>query len=313
MYKTTSIHNHPQPSPYKEGWDIKPSSGWLGLLFVVIMLSLANTSWCAEIIILGDTQLKPVAEVIAGIRKTVHSSPKIIAPADVKGSFSKTVAAEDAKVVIALGKEAVEKALQLPSNIPVICSLVIAPPKSTRPNFTCGLMATPVSEYLNFIRQYFPVFKKVAVVSSPEIQRSMLTGFQGQLAVHQADTSFEFISKIRQLNGVDALLLLPDVSVLTSTALDEVYLHSFRHKVPVFGVSEKHVKQGSLFALVFDTQSIGRQLGEKAIEALSGADLAPSQSFTARKFNVYLNTDTAQKMGVVIPDELLRRAKKVYP
>lgn len=283
-------------------------------MFVMLMLlSLATTGWSAEIIILGDAQLKPVADVIAGIRKTARTSLKIIAPADIKGSFGRTVAAEDAKVVIALGKEAIEKALQLPPAIPVICSLVISPPRTARPNISCGLMATPVSEYMNIIRQYFPAFKKVAVFSSPETQRSLPTVFQGQLAVYQADSSFELIAKLRQLNGIEALLLLPDISVLTATALDEVFLYSFRNMVPVLGVSEKHVKQGSLFALVFDSHTIGRQLGEKAAEVLAGAELVPSQSFTSRKFNLYVNTDTARKMGIPIPDELLRRAKKVYP
>lgn len=274
---------------------------------------LATSSWCADIIVLGDAQIKPVADVIAGIRKSTHTSLKVIAPAEVKGVLGRTVAAEDAKVVIALGKDAVEKALQLPANTPVICSMVIAPPKTARPNITCGLMATPVGEYLNFIRQYFPAFRKVALFSGPEILLTLPPGLQGQLTLYQADTSFEFIEKIRQLNGIEALLLLPDVAILTTTALDEVYLHSFRHKVPVLGVSEKHVKQGSLFALVFDSQTIGRQLGEKATEAISGTELVLSQSFSARKFNTYFNTDTAHKMGIAIPEELLRRARKVYP
>ena len=283
------------------------------VLAVLLLLSTATSGWCAGIIILGDSQLKPVADVIAGIRKTVHSTPKIIAPGEVKGSLSRTVAAENAKVVIALGKEAVEKALQLPPSIPVICSMVISPPKTDRPNVTCALMATPVSDYMNYIRLYFPALKKIAIFSSAETRRSLPTGFQGQLAVYQADTSFEFIAKIRQLSGIDAMLLLPDVSILTSTALDEVYLYSFRNRIPVFGVSEKHVKQGSLFALVFDSYTIGRQLGEKATEVLSGADLSLSQSFSSRKFNMYLNADTAQKMGIDIPDDLLRRAKRIYP
>jgi ABC-type uncharacterized transport system substrate-binding protein len=83
--------------------------------------------------------------------------------------------------------------------------------------------------------------------------------------------------------------------------------------VPVFGVSEKHVNQGSLFALVFDSHTIGRQLGEKATEVLSGGGLVLSQSFPARKYNLYLNAETAQKMGIVLPGELVRRARKVYP
>lgn len=285
-----------------------------GLFILMMLISDASSSWCADIIILGDAQLKPVADVIAGIRKTASSSTKTVSTSDLKGTtFSKIIATEEAKVVIALGKDAVEKALQLPASVPVICGLVISPPKSNRQNITCGLMATPASEYMAIIRQYFPALKKIAAFSSHDNLQSLPASVQGQLTVQPIDSSFDLISKLRQLSGVDALLLLPDVSILTSTALDEIFLYSFRNRVPILGVSEKHVKQGSLFAMVFDSNTIGRQLGEKASEILSGNNQIQANSFVARKFNIYLNIDTAKKMGINIPEELLRRAKKVYP
>jgi ABC-type uncharacterized transport system substrate-binding protein len=57
---------------------------------------------------------------------------------------------------------------------------------------------------------------------------------------------------------------------------------------------------------------VGRQISEKVQSILNGYDAGELPASPPRKYNLYLNSSTAHKMGIDIPDEMLRSAKKVY-
>lgn len=267
----------------------------------------------AEVLVIGDNTLKPVVDVVAGIRETLPSAFTVISPTEANGRLAEIVAREGARTVIALGNDAIRDALQLPPRISVIYDLVVLPPKCARPNTTGMYMGTPVIAYLDFITKYLPSLKKISVVSSPQTMEILGSKGFSQVVSHQATNSFEFINTVKQLNSGDALLLLPDVGLLTATAVEETYLFSFRAKIPILGLSEKHVRQGALFALVFDPVSVGRLLGERAAQSLAGADVGQFPPVPSTNFDLYVNRETARKMGIAIPAEVLKMAKVVFP
>ena len=151
-------------------------------------------------------------------------------------------------MVVALGREALEEALRLPSSISVIYDLVITPPVVKRPNTTGCYIAIPVKEYASVVRKYLPSIKRIAVVGSPDLVRSLEGPADLRLLTYKVRNSFELVETVKQLDSVDAILLLPDVTLLTSAALEEIYLYSFRRGIPILGISEKDVRQGALFA-----------------------------------------------------------------
>jgi ABC-type uncharacterized transport system substrate-binding protein len=283
-------------------------------LAVFFMLFAASAAEPAEVIIVGDTQLKPVLGIISGIRETLATQFKVYSPNSVKGRLKDVAEKENARLVIALGKEAVDEALRLPPSIPVIYDLVIIPPIVSRANTTGFYMGTPVGRYIEVIKKYLPSIRRTAVVGSEELMKILGVADYPQAVPYHVKNSFEFISAIKQLEGVDAILLLPDSSVLTVTAVEEVYLLSFKKGIPILGISEKYVKQGALFSLVFEPSDVGRQIGERASRAMAREvnlwSITPSPS---REFALFINMDTARQMGIHVPSELLRKAKKIYP
>lgn len=267
----------------------------------------------AEVIIVADTKLKPAAEVIAGIRKTLWTSTKIYTPADVKGKLRQITEKEGAKVVIALGREALDNAMQLPPAIPVIYDLVVTPPSISRPNTTGFYMATPAREYIDLIRSHLHSIKQIAVVGSRDQLLILASGESPHMTPYSVKNTVEFVNTVKQLNSANAILLLPDSSLLTATAMEEAYLFSFRKGIPLLGISEKSVREGALLALVVDMGNVGRLIGEYATNALKGMNLGNLPPSPPRRFELYLNTETARKMGIRIPDEMIRMAKKAYP
>ena len=140
----------------------------LSLLLLSVKALFPNNCRAAEVLIIGDITLKPVVDVVAGIRETLPSAFTVISPSDETGRLAEIVAREGARTVIALGNDAIKDALQLPANIAVIYDLVVLPPKYDRPNTTGMYMGTPVVTYLNFITKHLPSLKKISVISSPQ-------------------------------------------------------------------------------------------------------------------------------------------------
>jgi putative ABC transport system substrate-binding protein len=174
-------------------------------------------------------------------------------------------------------------------------------------------MATPASDYLSLIANHLHDIDQIAVVGSRELIGVLARSDSPRLSTHSVRDAFEMVSTIKQLTGSGAILLLPDVHLLTSAALEQAYLFSFRKRIPILGFSEKSVKDGALLALVVDTYQDGRLIGEYARKALNGSDPGRSAVSPPRKLDLFLNLDTARKMGIRIPDELVRRARRTYP
>ncbi|MBI5232850.1 MAG: hypothetical protein HY880_00690 [Deltaproteobacteria bacterium] len=279
---------------------------------LAIFLS-AAPSESKDVLVVGDAQLKPVSDIISGINATLDEGVKVVSLSDAGGNKLRSIAAkEEAKVVVALGKDALDEALQLPLSIAVIYDLVLTPPIINRPNTTGFYMATPVGEYIDLIKKYLPSIRKIAVVGSRDLM-GLLDAQGPQIAAYNVRSSVDVVNAVRQADSVEAVLLLPDVSLLTSTALNEVFLLSFRKGIPIMGISEKNVRQGALLALVFDPVSVGRQIGETAAHALNGKDLGDVPPAPPRRFGLILNIETARRMGIRLSQEFIDKAKRTYP
>ena len=288
---------------------------FLFIFITLIIIFSGVQSESADVIIIGDFRLKPINDIVTLIRELLPSEVVVYLPKDVKGILNSVVRKENAKVVITLGGEPTNDALSLPESVPIIYGLLIKPAITKRQNITGVYMATPVSEYIVLLERYFPNIRKLGIVLEPETGNLLLhEASSTSVTLYRAHNSYEFIKGINHLGGnIDAFLLLPEKNLLTATAMEELYRHSFKEKVPVIGVSEKHVKMGSLIALVFDESGMGKQIGELAQKVLSRGNASGIPPAPPERFNLYLNIETAKKMKINISPDLIKKARGTYP
>ncbi len=300
-------------SPFIYVYNVLRRAVPLALLLSVLPVVTGGAS-AADVLIIGDIQFRQVADVAAEIKAVVRSQTKEFATGDIKGRLESVVGRENPRVIVALGLEAVAEATRLRDPIPIVYGLVIAPPKSGRANMTGVYMSTPVSEYFAVAKRYLPSISHLSVVGSHSLMNFLLDVEGSHVNAHRVNSSPEFMSAVNRTPNSHALLLLPDANLLTSSLMEKVFLFSFRESIPVLGFSEGNVKQGALFALVFEPKGLGRQIGEKVNKTLVRAEAGdvPTAS-PPKKFNLFINTNTAKKMNITIPEEMLKRAKKVYP
>lgn len=284
------------------------------LLLAVSLCSVVGQARATDVIVIGETRFKPVMAVVKGIRSTIKMEPAIYSPTEIKaGKLGNIVRQEGARIVIALGQESLEEALSLPPAITVLYTLVILPPKTTRQNTAGIYMGTPIKEYLKVVDSYLPDLKQISVIGSPEILEVLNHSNRNLLKTYKARTAYDFVTIVKDIDKTDALLLLPDISLLTRTALEESYLFSFRKKVPLLGISKKHVRQGALFALEFNPEQVGRRLGLLAAASLKGKVFEQGKALPSQNFSLYINRETAKKMGIIIPEEMFKIAAGIFP
>ncbi len=266
-----------------------------------------------DVVIIADSRLAPAYNIISGIRKSLHATIKVFSPAEARESLGRLVEKEKPRVVVALGKEALAEAMRLPPSIPVIYDMVVIPPQITRANCTGFYMAVPVNEYAELLRNYLCSIKKIAVIGRRDRMHILAGEMPQQTANCIVGNAFELVEAVRQIKDADAILLLPDAELLPAVAMEEVFLISFRRKIPLLGISEKQVKDGALLALVVDTEEVGRRIGEYARKAMKGVNIGLYPPSPPKRFELFVNRDTARKMGIRLPSELLRMAKRAYP
>ncbi len=284
----------------------------LAALASFLLLHLAFPAQAAKVLIVGDLQYALVADVVAEIQVSLRSQAAEYAISEVKGRLNAVVEREFARVVVALGQDAVAEALRLPPEIAVVYGLVVVSPESGRPNVTGVYMSPPVHEYLSIIKRYLPTITKVSVMGSRMMMKTLSNGDQALTTEYHVESSADLVNAVDRLVDTKALLLLPDANLLTSQVMAKVYLSSFRKNIPLLGISEANVRQGSLFALVFDPKAVSRQISEKVQALLNGIDAKEIFASPPHEYNLYINGNTAEKMGIGIPDEMLKKAKKIY-
>ncbi|MDD5105765.1 MAG: ABC transporter substrate binding protein [Desulfuromonadaceae bacterium] len=284
----------------------------------VVLLCCAATFFstpacAAKVLIIGDLQYSFVADIASEISSTLKSPARDYSISEIRGKLGAVVERENAQVVVALGRGAIIEALRLPPEIAVVYGLIVVPPRSSRANLTGVYMSPPASEYLIAVRRYFPALGKLAVVGSPAMLKMLAGVATDHIVTYQVNNPVELVNTVGRLSGISALVLLPEAALLTSSVMDNVYTYSFRNNIPLLGVSEGNVKQGSLFALVFDTKTVSVQIGEKVRAILNGDDAGDIPQSPPRKLNLFININTAKKMGIAVPADALNHAKKIYP
>ncbi len=78
------------------------------------------------------------------------------------------------------------------------------------------------------------------------------------------------------------------------------------------GFSKYVVESGALFALDFDYKAVGRQAGDIVNKILDGQKPKDIEVTTADVIWFHYNEKTAERINIVIPDELAAVAKEVY-
>ena len=301
------------------------------LLALTLFLSisfLASPAAAARVAVLMSAKVAEYEEALRGFKEaTAH---QVVATYDMDGDVDrgqKYLAEIETKVkpdlIFAIGNWALQVVVSRPSSVPVVYAMVLNPASivgTDGKNVTGASMNIPVEQPIRLLKQLGSQIKRIGVIYNRARTGSLVRRAQVvardeglELVTREISSAKDVVAALESFqDGIDALWIVPDETVLSQAVVQQLLLFSYRRKVPVLGLSDRHAQMGALFALSFASgEDIGRQAGELAQAILGGRAAADVPFTNARKLHLTVNLKAAQKLGLEIPPAILSRATSV--
>ena len=282
----------------------------------------------ARIVALKSADVDVYNEVLEGF--TSVSQRSIISEYDMEGDLqrgkqflARLKSGPKPDLILAIGIWALEVVVEEIRDIPVVFAMVLNPTTvigQEAHNITGASMNAPIDQQLALLKKISPHVRRIGVIYDPSKtgflvrQAERIARDQGVRLVTKAITSSKdsFAALDGMQGEIDALWILPDLTVLAPESVQYMLLFSFRNKIPLLGLSENQARMGALLGLSFESgRDIGIQAGELANEILAGRSVEDIAFTTARKVRLTVNLKTAAKLGLQIRKEILDRADVV--
>jgi putative tryptophan/tyrosine transport system substrate-binding protein len=178
----------------------------------------------------------------------------------------------------------------------------------------------PVARHLEMVKTFMPGMKRLGFLyNAGEANSKILVPlFQAQarklgfqMVEATVSKSSEVYQAVKSLVGrVDAVYIPTDNTVVS--ALESAIKVCEQRKLPLFNADVDSVKRGSIAAMGFDYYQHGYQTGAMAQRILQGVDPAVTPVETQQTLQLHINLAAARKMGVQVPEALLKKADKIY-
>jgi putative ABC transport system substrate-binding protein len=239
-------------------------------------------------------------------RKFVGDNPAVIVPISTPSAQAVVAATKDIPVVFTAVTD------------PVGAQLVTSR-EHPGGNVTGLSDMSPLADHLALIKEITPNVKTLGVVYNPGEANSVslinrlkeLVGPAGITLVESPATkSGEVQQATRALVGkVDAIYIPTDNTVVS--ALEGAIAVAVENKIPLYAGDTDSVKRGALATIGFNYHDIGVETGKVVARVLKGEKPGDIPVAFATGTDLYVNKGAAAKMGVTLPDAVVKRANSV--
>lgn len=279
------------------------------VIFLILLLG-STAAHARDVLVIQGLRVKPHDEAFRGFRSACDADARRLYLPDLDGTdVARLVHEERPRLVLAIGPEALKK-VKLVKDVPVVYLMVVNPQsisKGSR-NVT-GVTMTPSPErFIDLMTQISPRPKVVGVIYDPAKSGHMVKRAQAaaraegiELAAREVNSAREVPEALNGLKGtIDALWMLPDMTVITPETVELFLMMSQESSIPVISFAGKYAEMGALAALDIDGFDQGKQAGEMAAEILNGTPLSDLPGANARKATIKINRSVAKKLGITL-------------
>jgi putative tryptophan/tyrosine transport system substrate-binding protein len=264
------------------------------LLIIAAILALARPfpGHAAEVLVLQSSRLLPYEQARQGFEAIIAERPlmhgvKSIQAGDLRfivlseepdqRRLESMIRREKPALLVVIGSNGLDLARKFPA-IPIVYLLVPNPGVliENHSGMTGVAMTMPPREQLRGFARVLPWSKRIGLIydhaRSGEMMiqaRAAATELDIELIAERAASAKEVPALLAKLQGrIDAIWLLPDLTVLTPQTMEEILLFSFKNSIPVLSFSEKFLEAGAAVAVSYDPVAMGEKAGELAREVL---------------------------------------------
>ena len=240
--------------------------------------------------------------------------------ASIAGKF----ASDDLDLVLAIATPAAQAIAQAVTDKPVLFTAVTDPEhaglvesnEAPGGNVTGTSDANPVLEQMALFEQLRPGIQTIGIVYAPGEDNSGVQVEWAKTAAEELGLTLELATVVtsgdvqqaaESLGDVDGIYVPTDNIVVS--ALESVLAVAEAKKIPVVVGEGDSVARGGVITYGINYFDLGYQTGQMAVRILEGADPATTPVETQDVLEVYINLTAAERMDVVVPQELIDQAK----
>jgi len=227
------------------------------------------------------------------------------------GELNNSLRRQDAKVVIALGRQGMKVASALDKGIGVVVGGVLAVPENEVRDQQVNSLAPDPALLFSRLKGMMPKARKIFTVYDPRQNGWMMrlakeaARAQGmELAAYEAQDLRSAMRAYQEILAAadpaqDALWLPQDsTTVEDSSVLPLVLQESWSRNLAVFSSSFGHVKRGVLFSLYPNNVELGRHLASSALGYLANGENESSGMVPLREVLMAVNLRTVKHLGL---------------
>ena len=225
-------------------------------------------------------------------------------------------------LVLGIGTPSAQALVNTITDMPVLFSAVTDPEsaKLLNKNVTgTSDRLDNVGEQLDLLLKLKPEIKKIAVLYNPSEQNSVVQ-------VKEIEAKAKEKNLAVMLQGVSSLSELPQATKNALIESDALYLptdnlvvsgiklitsEAKSAKKPVVSSENSSVEAGALFTMGLDYFELGKRTGEMAIEILKGKPVSQIPFETSKQMKLYVNSKTAQALGLDVKNPAFSGAEFV--
>jgi putative ABC transport system substrate-binding protein len=175
---------------------------------------------------------------------------------------------------------------------------------------------SPVAQHVDLMQELIPDLKVIGVVYNPGEANAVS---QIDLLKNSAKAKNIKIVEATALKSADvqgaARIIASKVQVMyalvdntIATAIDALVGVANQAKIPVVGGSTSYSASGAVASLGFDYYQVGIQTADYVEAVLKGKAISEIPVSFAKGSDLFLNIEAAEKLGISLPDAMIKRA-----
>jgi len=243
-------------------------------------------------------------------------------------TIAKKFVTDEKNLIYSIATPASQAAAKETTAIPIIFNAVTDPVKaglvkgvqSSGNNVTGVSDFIPVKSQIELLLKIAPQVKRLGIIYNAgednsrvlvEITRGVAKELKLDLVDATVTNSGEVFAAAQTLVGrVDGIYTIQDNTVISG--LESVIKVANKNRIPVLVPGSPSVERGGLATVGTDYYNLGKIAGEQAVRIFRGTKPSEIPIAYAKDFDIYLNQKTADEIGIKFPEDLLKKAKKIF-
>lgn len=246
----------------------------------------AHAAQQQNIAVLISREIAPYIQMVEGLESQLHSLNVQRFFLDNQGRPYSLVASTPAldpdaySALVAVGPEALRYLQPRAGEVPVLYAMILNPDNVIDPAYPtpCGIsLNIPIQAQLSAIRNTVPEVRRLGVLFDPdnnaswyETAQRAATRMDIQPVPVQMDTRQGRIEIVGDYASLDALLFIPDKSIISKAVIRHVIKNAAARGVPVVGYNSFFYSSGAALIFSIDYTRVGEQAAFLVKQVLEG-------------------------------------------